>query len=179
MMIADLPFREVWAVDFEFSAPDGERPKPICLVARELKTGRTIRQWENEFGPLPPYPTSPDSLFVAFYASAEFGCHLALNWPMPERLLTCSPSTAVSPTEFRPDTATAYSGRWPITDSTDLVPKRRGKCGRSRCAVAHGRVGSVWTCSTIASPTSLPWLGFCQPCCPGSICRARFFEVAI
>jgi hypothetical protein len=87
MMIADLPFREVWAVDFEFSAPDGERPKPICLVARELQTGRLVRQWEDEFGPLPPYSIGPDSLFVAFYASAEFGCHLALNWPMPERVL--------------------------------------------------------------------------------------------
>ena len=41
IMIPDLPFREVWAVDFEFAAPDGERPKPICLVARELKMGRT------------------------------------------------------------------------------------------------------------------------------------------
>jgi hypothetical protein len=87
MMIADLPFREVWAVDFEFSVPDGERPKPICLVARELKTGRVVRLWEDEFGPLPPYSIGPDSLFVAFYASAEFGCHLALNWPMPERVL--------------------------------------------------------------------------------------------
>jgi DNA polymerase I len=87
MMIADLPFREVWAADFEFAAPGGERPKPICLVARELKTRRTVRQWEDEFGPLPPYSTDPDSLFVAFYASAEFGCHLALGWPMPERIL--------------------------------------------------------------------------------------------
>ena len=87
MMIADLPFQQVWAVDFEFAASDGERPKPICLVARELKTGRTVRQWEDEFGRLPPYPVDSNSLFLAFYASAEFGCHLALNWPMPERVL--------------------------------------------------------------------------------------------
>ncbi|MFO0892581.1 MAG: DNA polymerase, partial [Isosphaeraceae bacterium] len=26
-------------------------------------------------------------LFVAYYASAELGCHLALEWPMPERVL--------------------------------------------------------------------------------------------
>src|SRR5512132_1634446 len=87
MMIADLPFREVWAVDFEFTGPDGERPKPICLVARELKTGRTVRLWEDEFGPRSPYSVGSDSLFVAFYASAEFGCQLALGWPMPERVL--------------------------------------------------------------------------------------------
>jgi hypothetical protein len=86
-MIPDLPFQQVWAVDYEFSAPDGERPRPICLVAHELKTGRAVRQWEDEFGPLPPYSVDSDALFLAFYASAEFGCHLALNWPMPERVL--------------------------------------------------------------------------------------------
>jgi DNA polymerase I len=34
-----------------------------------------------------PYPTGPDALFVAYYASAEISCHLALGWPMPERVL--------------------------------------------------------------------------------------------
>src|SRR5262249_7791477 len=38
-------------------------------------------------GQLPPYPTGPDSLFVAYYASAEISCHLALGWPVPERVL--------------------------------------------------------------------------------------------
>ena len=41
-------FREVWAVDFEFVAPPGERPTPVCLVARELKSGRTIRLWRDQ-----------------------------------------------------------------------------------------------------------------------------------
>ncbi len=31
-----LPFAQVWMVDFEFKADPGERPYPICLVAREL-----------------------------------------------------------------------------------------------------------------------------------------------
>ena len=35
-------FREVWLVDFEFNALAGERPTPICMVARELRTGRTL-----------------------------------------------------------------------------------------------------------------------------------------
>jgi hypothetical protein len=38
-----LPFREVWCCDTEFAAPDGERPAVRCLVAREYRTGRTIR----------------------------------------------------------------------------------------------------------------------------------------
>jgi len=85
--VINLPFREVWAVDFEFIADPGHRPIPICLVARELRTGRLVRQWRSEMGATPPYPTGPDSLFVAFYASAELGCHLALGWPLPERVL--------------------------------------------------------------------------------------------
>ncbi len=82
-----LPFDEVWAVDFEFMAEPGENPVPVCLVARELRSGRTIRQWQTEFGPAPPYPTGPGGLFVAYYVSAEIGCHLALGWPVPERVL--------------------------------------------------------------------------------------------
>jgi len=52
----------------------------------ELRSGRKLRLW-HEFGAMPPYPTGPDVLFVAYYASAEIGCHLALGWPVPERVL--------------------------------------------------------------------------------------------
>jgi hypothetical protein len=76
-------------VDFEFRAELGENPEPICLVARELRGGCTIRLWQDELRrtPRPPYPTGPDALFVTYYASAEIGCHLALDWPVPERVL--------------------------------------------------------------------------------------------
>ncbi len=80
-------YRQVWAVDYEFMAPPGEIPDPVCLVARELKSGKTIRLWRDQFGPVPPYSTDADSLFVAYYASAELGCHLVLGWPMPARIL--------------------------------------------------------------------------------------------
>jgi hypothetical protein len=83
-----LPYRQVWAADFEFTAPIGERPTPLCLAARELRTGRLVRLWLDDGPPArPPYPVEPDSLFIAFYASAELGCHLALNWPLPARIL--------------------------------------------------------------------------------------------
>jgi hypothetical protein len=82
-----LPFTEIWAVDFEFGAEAGENPDPVCLVAWELRSGRKVRLWRDEFGRLPPYATGPDGLFVAYYASAEIGCHLALGWPVPERVL--------------------------------------------------------------------------------------------
>jgi DNA polymerase-1 len=85
--VASFPFREIWLVDFEFRARPGDNPVPVCLVAKELRTGRVIRLWEDEFGAAPPYPTGPDTLFVAYYASAEIGCHLALGWPAPARVL--------------------------------------------------------------------------------------------
>ena len=82
-------FREVWAADFEFHAPPGHNPEPICLAARELASGRTIRLGPDELRrlPLPPYSIRPDALFVAYYASAELGCHLALGWPLPANVL--------------------------------------------------------------------------------------------
>jgi DNA polymerase-1 len=87
-MFRDL-FREIWLVDYEFvSLPgDGERPDPICLVAIDFLSGRKIRLWRDEFGNRPPYSIGNDSLFVAYFASAELGCHLALNWPMPKHVL--------------------------------------------------------------------------------------------
>ena len=80
-------FREVWLVDFEFGSASTLRPEVVCLVAHELHSGRTIRLWRDEMGPIPPYDTGPDSLFIAFFASAEFDCHRALGWPMPARIL--------------------------------------------------------------------------------------------
>jgi hypothetical protein len=80
-------YKEIWCVDFEFGAGRGERPVPVCLVALELRTGRIIRKWLDEFGATPPYDIGPDALFVAYYASAELGCHLALGWPMPAHVL--------------------------------------------------------------------------------------------
>ena len=82
-------FREIWAADFEFHAPPGHNPTPVCLVARELVSGRTIKlsQDELEAASRPPYDISADSLFVAYYASAEIGCHLALGWDTPVNIL--------------------------------------------------------------------------------------------
>ncbi len=86
-MISLAAYPEIWAADFEFYAPPGERPAPVCLVARELRTGRTIRQWRGEFTSAPPFRTEAGALFVAYYASAELGCFRALNWQMPEHVL--------------------------------------------------------------------------------------------
>jgi DNA polymerase I len=86
-LLPRLPYREVWVVDFEFIAEPGERPDPVCLVARELLRCQLVRLWRDELSSRPPYSVAADSLFVAYFASAEIGCHLKLGWPVPPRVL--------------------------------------------------------------------------------------------
>lgn len=82
-------FGEVWLCDFEFQAPNGERPEPVCMVAQEVRSGQIIKFWREELRQLPqsPFPVNEHSLFVAYYATAELGCFKSLGWPMPCRVL--------------------------------------------------------------------------------------------
>jgi hypothetical protein len=81
-------YRHVWAVDFEFTAPPGDRPTPICCVARDVRSGALVRTWLADGAPsAPPYDVGAGSLFLAYYASAELACHLVLDWPMPARVV--------------------------------------------------------------------------------------------
>jgi len=79
-------FFEIWCVDFEFMAADGEIPIPVCMVAHEIRSGRRVRLWQDQLSE-PPYRLSANALFVAYYASAELNCHLALKWPLPVYVL--------------------------------------------------------------------------------------------
>lgn len=77
-------FRSVWVCDFEFNARDGELPSPICCVARNVTTGEVVRLWQDDLARVSaPYGVGPEDMFVAYFASAEAACHLALNWRMP------------------------------------------------------------------------------------------------
>jgi hypothetical protein len=82
-----LPFRQIWTFDFEFVSQPGSRPVPVCMVARELVSNKLIRLWQDEFGAAPPFPVDDDTLFVAYFASAEVGCFLELGWPIPRRIV--------------------------------------------------------------------------------------------
>jgi len=123
-------FREVWAVDFEFTAPPGHRPKPLCVVARELRSGRLVERWICDDPPAhPPYPTGDDVLVVAYYASAEWSCHLALGWPMPARIIDLYAEFANLTSGKRPSTgrgllgALTYHGL-PALDAVEKAPMR-------------------------------------------------------
>lgn len=80
-------FDEIWALDFEFyTGPAGaDPPVSLCLVAKELFTGRAVRMWHDELIRLPkaPFNCGSRALAVAHYAAAELGCFIQLGWPFP------------------------------------------------------------------------------------------------
>src|SRR5215472_17162439 len=72
-------YREIVLVDFEFNQPDGEQiQQVVCVVAHRQYGGGTISS---------DLRRDPDTLFVAYNVVAEVGCHLALGWPVPARVL--------------------------------------------------------------------------------------------
>ena len=85
-----FPFKNIFVVDFEFVSDPGERQKPVCVVFHEINSGETKKVWLEGKDPLtltPPYPISESDLFVAYFSSAEWNCHLALGWPLPENVI--------------------------------------------------------------------------------------------
>ena len=82
-------YKEIWVVDFEYHAPSGETPSPICMVGIEVVSQRVIRLGPEDLATSEeaPFETGPDSLFVAYYAPAEMGCFLSLGWSRPSKIL--------------------------------------------------------------------------------------------
>jgi hypothetical protein len=84
-------FKEIWLVDTEFYPEGGEGglPVPVCLVAKEFRTGQELRYWSDELKQMSkcPYETGSDSITVAYYASAEMGTFLSLGWELPKWIL--------------------------------------------------------------------------------------------
>ena len=85
-MVSWDAFDTITVLDFEFHAPSGSRPAPICVVAHEVRSGRTMRRWHDALATPLPFG-GPRDLVIAYYASAEIGCYLALGWPTPKNLV--------------------------------------------------------------------------------------------
>jgi hypothetical protein len=90
-----LPFGEIWIIDSEYypgrglanGGREGDAVTPLCFAAREMRSGRRVRLWQDEFGRFPPYRLDAEALIVGYMISAEFGCHIALGWGQPARAL--------------------------------------------------------------------------------------------
>ena len=87
IVVADTEFHSGGHASFEEANRSGERQRAVCLVAKELRSGKVWRVWRGEGGPHPPFPIGPDALFVAFYASAELGSFRDWGWPDPANIL--------------------------------------------------------------------------------------------
>jgi DNA polymerase family A len=93
--LASLPFSEVWCIDFEYypgrglasGGVDGDPVTPLCLVAYEVRSGRTVRLWQDELGHFPPYRLDAGALIISYGLAAEFSCHLRLGWGEPARAI--------------------------------------------------------------------------------------------
>jgi DNA polymerase I len=48
-MLEALPYKAIVAADFEFEfgGRDGNRPRPVCMVAKELRSGQEWRIWRG------------------------------------------------------------------------------------------------------------------------------------
>jgi DNA polymerase-1 len=82
-------FDQIWICDTEYTAVAGRQPVPICLVARDLRSGREFRLWQDQLAELPaaPFRTDNKALFVAYAVAAEFSVFHALGWKAPSRVL--------------------------------------------------------------------------------------------
>ena len=91
-------YREIVACDFEFNGgiglepvdpadKQGNVPNVICGVFLELRTGTKKCFWHGEFPSTPPFGTGPETLWLGFMSSAEWGSFLSLGWPLPEHIL--------------------------------------------------------------------------------------------
>ena len=76
-------FKHVVVIDFEFSKPDGEIPRLVCMVARDLIHNKTKKIWLVGKKPKFPYPID-ETLFVAHYSEAEVCCMLEWGLPAPK-----------------------------------------------------------------------------------------------
>ena len=170
-----LPYKYVILTDFEFEfgGHEGNPPRPVSMVAKELRTGQEWRLWRGDFGPSPPFPVGPDALFVAFYASAELGCFRALGWPMPVNVLDLF-------TEFRARTngtdwlegrsllaALQYFGL------STIGAEHKDQMRQLILGAAHGPRSSKPTYWNITAATYTPWNAYCLGCCRILIYRAH------
>lgn len=80
--ITRLPFRKIYAIDFEYFGSDGEIPNIVCMVTQELRSGEVNRYWQSVLLQMktPPFETEKDITLVSYFAPAEVQGMLALGW---------------------------------------------------------------------------------------------------
>jgi DNA polymerase I len=83
-------FTNVWIVICGVLLSQGDRLSPQYIAAATAEEPHTF--WQVGRPELlecsgPPYPTGPRCMLVTIDANELVGCHLALGWPIPERII--------------------------------------------------------------------------------------------
>ena len=87
LIMLDTEFHFGGHASLEEAGRSGERPRPVCLCAKELRSGKSWKLRHGELGSAPPFPTGPDTLIICYYASAEMGFFKACGWTLPTYVL--------------------------------------------------------------------------------------------
>jgi DNA polymerase I len=85
-------YEEIWAEDTEFIVHPGERPDVVCLCARELRSGRTLKLFRDQllYGQQ-PFRTDNKVVHIGFSYQAEGTSLLSLGCPVPRNVIDLSP----------------------------------------------------------------------------------------
>jgi len=78
-------FEHVVVFDFEYRQQEGNNPEPVCVSCKDLKTGKSWKQWLLNRKPEFPYPLK-ETLFICHNAVAEVSCMLELGWGQPDHI---------------------------------------------------------------------------------------------
>ena len=78
----DLPFQNIYAIDFEFFGNDGDIQKIVCMVTQNIKTMEISRVWCDQLLEMktPPFIMGENTLLITYFAPAEIQSMLALDW---------------------------------------------------------------------------------------------------
>ena len=186
-MLESLPYRYIVPVDFEFdvgghasfedASRSGARPRPVCAIAKELRSGQTWRLWRGEFPSKPPFPIGPDALFVAYYASAELGAFALWAGRCRPIFSTCSPNSVTAPMVSQRSRVPAWSVPWPILGSIASAQSEKDEMRACDSGAVPVR-SAMRKFSITARQIQTHWSVYCQRCFRASISVAPFFAVA-
>ena len=68
-----LEYEQIWFWDFEFISKPGEHPDVVCLCAKELRSGQTVRLWRDQLAARRRFAPTP--------ACCSFALPLPQKWP--------------------------------------------------------------------------------------------------
>ena len=69
-LVKDLPFKNIYAIDFEFYGNDGDIPKIVCMVMQNIKTMEISRVWHDQLLEMntTPFNIGENTALITYFA---------------------------------------------------------------------------------------------------------------